>query len=484
MKKFKKIFAVLLTLAMVMGMSMTTFAAGKTATINLSGGKVLEGAAIQYVQIVEPDTKSTIGWKFSHDDFATAFKTAFKVKTNEEALNKVIALQADTNAANGTINSSEELGKALAALQNKATSTTGVANSKITGLDSAGLYLITATKTGYTYMPMMAYIADSGSGNLVDASVTVKGSENIVTKDIDDADDQSVSEGDEVEYTATVQYPYYSPEVIAKTFTATDTLTNGTFKENSLVITVAGEQNPLVADTDYTVNAYAGTTGLSIDFGANYNANYAGKTVTIKYTAIVGAGDENVTNNISTNFDTDGDSVIVAKVSVKVTKLDDDSAVLGGATFTLYEVSETEVTGYTEKTDANVMENGSLTQKTIWIKEVGTPLVTPTEGDNKGIVTFTGLDAQKKYCVKETNAPLGYTVNDRYYKLEGAAKTSQDTSKVYIFNNFNDITVDDVKVSALPSTGGIGTTIFTIGGCLIMIVAAGLFFANRKKSNK
>ena len=37
------------------------------------------------------------------------------------------------------------------------------------------------------------------------------------------------------------------------------------------------------------------------------------------------------------------------------------------------------------------------------------------------------------------------------------------------------------KGSTLPSTGGIGTTIFTIGGCLIMIIAAALFFESRKK---
>ena len=40
------------------------------------------------------------------------------------------------------------------------------------------------------------------------------------------------------------------------------------------------------------------------------------------------------------------------------------------------------------------------------------------------------------------------------------------------------------KGSTLPSTGGIGTTIFTIAGCLIMIAAAGLFFATRRKTQK
>ena len=44
--------------------------------------------------------------------------------------------------------------------------------------------------------------------------------------------------------------------------------------------------------------------------------------------------------------------------------------------------------------------------------------------------------------------------------------------------------IPNTKLSALPSTGGIGTTIFTIGGCAIMIIAAGLYFATRRKSAK
>ena len=42
----------------------------------------------------------------------------------------------------------------------------------------------------------------------------------------------------------------------------------------------------------------------------------------------------------------------------------------------------------------------------------------------------------------------------------------------------------DTKLASLPSTGGIGTTIFTIGGCAIMIAAAALYFASKKKSEE
>lgn len=44
--------------------------------------------------------------------------------------------------------------------------------------------------------------------------------------------------------------------------------------------------------------------------------------------------------------------------------------------------------------------------------------------------------------------------------------------------------IPNTKLSTLPGTGGIGTTIFTIGGCAIMIAAAGLYFASRRKENK
>ncbi len=44
--------------------------------------------------------------------------------------------------------------------------------------------------------------------------------------------------------------------------------------------------------------------------------------------------------------------------------------------------------------------------------------------------------------------------------------------------------IPNTKLASLPSTGGIGTTIFTIGGCAIMIAAAALFFATRRKNEK
>ena len=135
--------------------------------------------------------------------------------------------------------------------------------------------------------------------------------------------------------------------------------------------------------------------------------------------------------------------------------------------------------------------------KTIKIKSTvyGIPVGNVIKTGANGEASVNNLDAQATYYVKETKAPNGYSLNDFAYQLTGAdvkaAGTTTETEgkvtytvQTYTYTNFADITVKDSKLSALPSTGGIGTTIFTIVGCGIMIAAAGLFFASRRKENR
>ena len=122
--------------------------------------------------------------------------------------------------------------------------------------------------------------------------------------------------------------------------------------------------------------------------------------------------------------------------------------------------------------------------------------------DTNGKITFKGLDVDKTYYVVETKAPAGYSIDKTPLLLTDATKSTATTgveeltdsnnvkytkitttTTVTNYKN-NDVKIPNTKLSALPSTGGIGTTIFTIAGCVIMIAAAGLFFASRKKTNK
>ena len=102
--------------------------------------------------------------------------------------------------------------------------------------------------------------------------------------------------------------------------------------------------------------------------------------------------------------------------------------------------------------------------------------------DDNGNVVIEGLDVGE-YTFTETTAPKGYSVNGTPVKVDlQITNPNQAGEATAIYDAKGEMA--DTKLTALPSTGGIGTTIFTIGGCVIMIAAAGLFFATRKKAEK
>lgn len=112
--------------------------------------------------------------------------------------------------------------------------------------------------------------------------------------------------------------------------------------------------------------------------------------------------------------------------------------------------------------------------------------------------TFYKLDTAITYRANEViSVDTGKILVPAYLKSEttttnseGFTQTNPGTGTVTELKNVTNgdgVTVTDIpntKLSSLPSTGGIGTTIFTIGGCAIMIIAAGLYFATRRKSAK
>ena len=270
MKKMKKLFAVLLTLAMVLGMSMTSFAADETtnATVKISGA---DGATLTYVQIVEPDRGSEDGWKI-----VPGFEKAF---TDAGLTIKDLLQNApDTNAAQGKITSNTTLSALLESLRLSATTT--ITRNQFTAT-KGGVYLIIADKEGWTYAPMLAYVPVDSTA---DVNVTAKGEENQVRKAIS-SDGKSVAAGDIVKYTVNANYPFYSSNYEDVLFKVTDTLTNANFLiDDTHPVTVTIDSTP-AASTEYTVSNSNGTDTLTVNF--NYDYNKAGATVEITYYATV-----------------------------------------------------------------------------------------------------------------------------------------------------------------------------------------------------
>ena len=474
MSKIKKVLAMLLALAMVLGTTLTTFAAEVTETtkamVTVNGA---DSATIKYVQIVEPDRSAKEGWKIS-DAFTTYFDGTMTVADLIEAAKQEASI--NENAEAGTNIKHSVLAGILQSIVEDGLVTNGADDNESFEATLGGLYLIQAEKSEWTYSPMLAYVPVNSKDAV---TVTAKGAKNQIKKEVTEGG-ESVAAGDIVNYNAEVRYPFFGSNYKDPTFIVTDTLTNAVFEKNSIVVTYGTNNTPLEDGVDYNLTVEDKT--FTIDF--IYDMTKAGGTVKITYSVKVDEGVSTANalqNKIQSEISPDADAtptrteyiVISNPVKAEFTKVDanDSTIKLAGAKFQLYK---------------GTPENGA-------------PVGEPVEADNNGIVTFEGLDAQEQYYVVETVAPDGYSVDSTPHILtrstEGdkpitetttnnGVKTITTTHKYVSDFSTDKLVVTNTKLSSLPSTGGIGTTIFTIGGCLIMIVAAGLFFASRRKSAK
>lgn len=162
----------------------------------------------------------------------------------------------------------------------------------------------------------------------------------------------------------------------------------------------------------------------------------------------------------------------------------------------------------------------------------GDPYKTGTN-DSLGLITFTHLP-EGKYLFKEATAPDGFSLSDEIhtlaidatyfekgdadiggaepgmlksvtFEIDGESNTfSFSYTKIEngdphapTFNgviNLNETTIDqtnthvaqimNTRMGALPSTGGIGTTVFIAGGIIAMAIAAFVLMAVRKRKNE
>ena len=160
-----------------------------------------------------------------------------------------------------------------------------------------------------------------------------------------------------------------------------------------------------------------------------------------------------------------------------MTKTDDgkEKVRLANAGFVIYRVDGAKtyyaiVSRDTEKTNNEYVV-------TDWTESLDTAKANLIMTDSSGEAVVRGLDDSYTYNFKEIKAPEGYSVNTTDSEATWGTNQTAD-------NRTGTASMSDTKLNSLPSTGGMGTYLFTIIGVVVMAGAAGAFFISRRKGSE
>lgn len=374
--------------------------------------------------------------------------------------------------------------------------------------EATGVYTISGLKAGY-------YLVKDKDGSLTgrddsytsyilrvveDQNVTTKADMSTVVKkvkDINDSDAQHATDWqDSADYDIGDAVPFQLKATLANNVTSyntykvvfNDTLSSGLTYNKDAVVRVDGIDK--TAGFEIT---YEGTTlKVSCEDVRAQGATNA-SIITVDYTAELNAlavlGKDGNPNNVYLEYSnnpnssqeelgkTEKDTVIVFTYKVQINKTDKDSKPLDGAMFKLEKLVKT-----------NVAHAGEW----VLVKEF------TAEDDVSNVFTFTGLD-DGEYRLTETVTPSGYNTMDPVTFL---VKADHDVDavepKLNSLTGSNvtgeisfTATLDEGKMSAdvvnyrgreLPSTGGMGTTVFYAVGS-VLVLGAVVVLITKKRMN-
>lgn len=355
----------------------------------------------------------------------------------------------------------------------------------------------TADSNGnFTGLDMGYYFVDTSLGSLC-SLVNIDAKQELKEKNVEPTVTKEVNKnntfiGDTVTYTITVKDGKGTDAAI----TVHDQMEAGLTLNKDFVIKV---DNEVVANTNYEITYDVTHDDEKCSFHIVFNADFVktladGKDIVITYTAELNPNAEifNATNDntawITYSEQTSPEQkVTVETYEFNVFKHDKYNKGLANAEFVLKKVVKEEVEVTTEngvtKQEQDVVYYATATSETVaegddagnviytitgWNKGNGTTFVSPTTGKFK----IKGLEAGT-FALEETKAPAGYNLIPE----DEVVTISQSVNK-------QTINVLNTTGSILPSTGGVGTTMFYVLGSVMMIGAAILLVTKKKMANE
>ena len=482
MKRVKRVLALLAALALVLAMAVPAWAA--------NGGNIK-------ITNTQADTTYTIykmfdlSYNADNDAYVYTVVSAWKSFFENGEGKNYVTLKNDVVSKGTTlteVNAAEFAKKALT-----------YANSNKDTITSAGSKTTTAKDEVVEFdgLELGYYLIDSSMGTVVvldnnHETVSIKEKNEVpsVDKKIKEGSELFSENSEQIGKTVTFQTVIHAKQGAEK-YVLHDTMNKGLTFSGSVVVTM-GAENSTVDASKYTLKQGANVTD-GCTFEVVFNPAFCdsiteAKDITVTYTATVNKnavkvdegknathltyGEKNTTETSQTETKTYQFDL------VKYTKKGDANVLLNGAEFKLYESNATDAAAikfvYDKNTETYRVADATETTGT-------TDTITVN-----GVAKISGLK-KKTYYLEEKKAPDGFNALEGKQPVDLTATnfvadaTYDSEKKSYTSGGFG---VENNAGTTLPSTGGMGTTVFYVVGGGLMAVAVVLLVTKKRMENK
>lgn len=475
--------ALLAAFALVLAMAVPAWAEGNTGSITVQGA--VDGEIYSIYKIFDVT---------GYDTMTTPHKITYKVTDGWASF----FAKGNPGATYVTLDSKKQ----ISATTLDSTNAPAFAAAAITwAKDSAHNIKVTDSKTAnkdgvtFTNVADGYYLVDTSLGALCSldnvtgnaAKISEKNKVPSVEKKVKSGDiyesSNSAKIGDTVKYKTTITINGSVEKVVLH-----DKMDTGlTFDETSVKVKVGGAD---VAAANYTLKK-PGTESsdpctFEIEFKDSYIAGLeTGKQIEVTYSAtlnesaVIGTpGNKNDTWLKYGNSGSVTSETTTYSYSFDLVKTDSDGTLLAGAKFKLY----------ADQNCANEIKLVADGDNAYRVAKTGEKAVESIETNATSALTIKGLKGTTTYYLKEIEAPKGYNELENAFAFTIAdANVSSNlgtTGNKWVEGNSTGIHIINNAGTTLPSTGGMGTTVFYVVGGGLMAVAVVLLVTKKRMENK